>query len=51
MIMNGTHGARALMAAAALALAACGPGELTPDEAQAIAKEAYIYGFPLVVGY
>ena len=51
MIRNGKHGARALMAAAALVLAACGPGELTPDEAQAIAKEAYVYGLPMVIGY
>ncbi len=51
LIMKGKHCARSLIAAAALVLAACGPGELTPDEAQAIAKEAYIYGFPMVVGY
>ena len=25
--------------------------ELTPDEAKAIAKDAYIYGFPMVMGY
>ena len=25
--------------------------ELTPDEARAIAKDAYIYGFPLVMNY
>ena len=25
--------------------------ELTPDEAKVIAKEAYIYGFPLVLNY
>lgn len=25
--------------------------EITPDEARAIAKEAYIYGFPMVVNY
>lgn len=25
--------------------------ELTPDEAKAIAKEAYVYGFPMVVNY
>jgi hypothetical protein len=24
---------------------------LTPDEAEAIAKEAYVYGFPMVMGY
>ena len=51
MIMNGKHCSCALTAAAALALAACGAGLPTPDEAQAIAKEAYIYGFPMVVGY
>lgn len=39
--------------AAALALAACGrqAPKVTPDEARAIAKEAYIYGFPLVDNY
>ncbi len=51
MIMNRKHGARALIAAAALVLAACGPGELTPDEATAIAREAYVYGLPIVIGY
>ena len=51
MIVNGKCGARALIAAAALVLTACGPGMPTPDEAHAIAKEAYIYGFPMVVGY
>lgn len=25
--------------------------EITPDEARAIAKEAYVYGFPMVMGY
>ena len=25
--------------------------ELTPDEAKAIAKEAYVYGFPMVMNY
>ena len=25
--------------------------ELTPDEAKAIAKEAYVYGFPMIVNY
>ena len=28
-----------------------GHAHLTPEEAKAIAKEAYIYGFPLVMGY
>jgi len=32
-------------------VAACGPGEPTPDEARAIAKEAWVYGFPLVMNY
>jgi len=41
----------------ALALAACSgeksatSGPLTPDEARAIAKDAYVYGFPLVDNY
>ena len=51
MGMNGKRGARALIAAAALVLAACGPGELTPDEATAIATDAYVYGFPMVMNY
>ncbi len=34
-------------------ITACGDGsaELSPEEARAIAKEAYVYGFPLVDGY
>lgn len=38
-------------------LAACGDGSatsdqaVTPEEARAIAKEAYVYGFPMVDGY
>ena len=28
-----------------------GSAELSPEEARAIAKEAYVYGFPLVDGY
>ncbi len=51
MTVHGKRSASALIAAAALVLAACGSGELTPDEAQAIAKDAYIYGFPMVVNY
>jgi hypothetical protein len=27
------------------------PLDITPDEARAIAKEAYIYGFPMVMNY
>ncbi len=35
------------------AVAACGPKEpeITPAEIRAVAKEAYVYGFPLVDGY
>ncbi|MDH5628476.1 MAG: cell envelope protein, partial [Candidatus Krumholzibacteria bacterium] len=35
------------------AVASCGPKEpeITPAEIRAIAKEAYVYGFPLVDGY
>ncbi|MFV2006297.1 MAG: DUF1254 domain-containing protein [Longimicrobiales bacterium] len=51
MTVHGKRSASALIAAAALVLAACGSGELTPDESQAIAKDAYIYGFPMVVNY
>jgi len=35
-------------------LCACagdGPGAVTPEEAEATAKEAYVYGFPMVMGY
>ena len=27
------------------------PGDLSPEETRAIAKEAYIYGFPVVTNY
>lgn len=39
--------------ACALAVAGCGEkaGSVTPDEARAIAKEAYIYASPIVDGY
>jgi hypothetical protein len=39
--------------AAGLALASTGVqgGDVTPAEARAIAKEAYIYGFPMVDSY
>jgi hypothetical protein len=40
---------------AMLALAACAPQErapaITPEEARAIAREAYTYGYPMVDGY
>ncbi len=42
MIVNGKCGARALIAAVALVLTACGPGMPTPDEAHAIAKEGIV---------
>jgi hypothetical protein len=35
-------------------LCACGaggPDAVTPEEAEAIAREAYVYGFPMVMGY
>jgi len=51
MTRNGKRGTHALTAAAALVLTACGPGLPTPDEAEAIAKDAYIYGLPMVLGY
>src|SRR5262252_10116787 len=37
--------------ALALPLNACAAVEVSPVEARAIAKEAYIYGFPMVDGY
>ena len=30
---------------------ACAPGDVSPEEARAIAKEAYTYGFPMVDSY
>ncbi len=49
------HDARTLLGAAALlALAACAPADdasLTEAEAKSIAKEAWVYGFPMVVNY
>lgn len=41
----------AALVISALALASCTQTNITPDEARAIAKEAYIYGFPFVEGY
>ncbi len=47
----------ALSAMAALMMIACGPAQQqsqigpTPEEARAIAKEAYLYGFPVVTNY
>ncbi len=35
----------------ALALTSCAKTNITPDEARAIAKEAYLYGYPMVDGY
>ncbi len=54
--MTGITGIRRIvLAAAAVGLAASGSGvqaaDLTPAEARAIAKEAYIYGFPMVDSY
>ena len=43
-----------LLAAAvigALAFTSASAAEITPAEARAITKEAYIYGFPMVDGY
>ena len=40
--------------ATTLIISGCGAGggvSVTPEEAQAIAKEAYIYGFPMVMNY
>jgi hypothetical protein len=43
----------ALFALALLMLQSCSleQQQITPDEAKEIAKEAYIYGFPLVLNY
>ncbi len=35
----------------ALALSSCTQANITPGEARAIARDAYIYGFPLVDNY
>lgn len=51
MIMNGKGGALSLITGVALSVAACGPGLPTPDEAEAIAIEVYVYGLPMVLGY
>ncbi len=44
-----------LVLAIALIISGCGAGgdadSVTPEEATAIAKEAYIYGFPMVMNY
>ena len=43
-----------LAAAALVTLAACAPADdasLTEAEAKSIAKEAWVYGFPMVVNY
>jgi hypothetical protein len=40
-----------LAALAALAFTAARAADITPAEARAIVKEAYIYGFPLVDNY
>ena len=44
-----TLGAALLISA--LAMSSCTQTNITPDEARAIAKEAYIYGFPVVDNY
>ncbi|WP_166363299.1 DUF1254 domain-containing protein [Pseudomonas akapageensis] len=41
----------AAMACSALLSAPAGAAQLTPDEARSIARDAYIYGFPLVDNY
>ncbi len=59
--MDARRTARVLMVGAALTLCGCGGktrvesesamGDMPPGEARAIAKEAYIYGFPMVMNY
>jgi len=51
MKLDRTFGLLALAAGLNLAVTACDPGELTPDEATATATEAYVYGFPMVMNY
>jgi hypothetical protein len=41
----------AITATVARSIPAHGQTAITPEEARAIAKEAYIYGFPLVDNY
>ena len=41
----------AVLMISALALTSCAKTNITPDEARAIAKEAYLYGYPMVDGY
>ncbi len=41
----------AALVISALALSSCAKTNITPDEARAIANEAYIYGFPVVDNY
>jgi hypothetical protein len=49
--MNAKNSTSALVAVVACLLTACGPGLPAPEEAEAIAKEAYVYGLPMVLGY
>jgi len=41
----------AALVISALALSSCTQTNITPDEARAIGREAFIYGFPFVEGY
>ena len=41
----------AVLMISALALTSCAKTNITPDQARAIAKEAYLYGYPMVDGY
>jgi hypothetical protein len=49
--MRSIHAALLLLAVASHPLTANAQANTTPDEARAIAKEAYIYGFPMVDNY
>ena len=40
----------AALVISALALSSCTQTNITPDEARAIGREAFIYGFPFVEG-
>jgi hypothetical protein len=48
---NASRGMAAAVALSVLVTAGCAKRSLDPAEARAIAKEAYVYGFPMVDGY
>jgi len=48
---GGANKAKETTSSSAPATSATAPGSVTPEQARAIAKEAYIYGFPMVDNY